>query len=298
MNNRIKKILLIPFNMLYKISPKIELSILYRLKCKSSLNWENPETYLEKLNWMKLYYRNELMPKCADKYLARLYIEDKGYGEFLPKLLWQGFNPDEIPFDELPDSFVIKSTTGSGNNIICKNKSKLDIKKTVGLMKKWLKEKYLPCYGEWHYEKIVPRIIIEEYISDGKNFVPVDYKLFCFNGLDGGDVGCVAVDLGRYIDHKRNIYDSDFNFLENVSFNFEQDKRADIKRPGMYEKMRKIAHELARPFPHVRVDFFVVGEKFYIGELTFFNGAGFDLITPHTYNKQMGSWIVLPIEEN
>ncbi|MBR2343770.1 MAG: glycosyltransferase [Clostridia bacterium] len=293
MNASLKKIILFPFNMLYRISPKAALSLLYRLKCKSKLNWDNPGTYLEKLNWMKLYYRNELMPICADKYLAREYIEDRGFGEYLPRLLWSGFDPAEIPFDTLPQSFVIKSTTGSGNNIICKDKTELNKEKTVKKLKGWLKEKYLPCYGEWHYEKIKPRIIIEEYISDGKNFVPVDYKLFCFNGLDGGDVGCIAVDLGRYVDHRRNIYDADFKYLNYVSFNFKRDEEANIECPETYLEMRRIAHELAKPFPHVRVDFFVIGKRFYIGELTFFNGAGFDMITPHEYNVQMGEWIDL-----
>jgi hypothetical protein len=124
--------------------------------------------------------------------------------------------------------------------------------------------------------------------------VPIDYKLFCFNGIDNGDVGCIAVDLGRYIDHKRNIYDGDFNFLKHVSFNFKIDEDADISRPTQYETMKLIAHDLAKPFPHVRVDFFVIGDRFYIGELTFFNGAGFDMITPHEYNVEMGSWIQLP----
>ena len=243
---------------------------------------------------MKLYYRNDLMPKCADKYLARSYIEEKGYGEYLPKLLWHGFDPEEIPFDVLPDAFVIKSTSGSGNNIICKDKSSLNRKKTIKQVKKWLKEKYLPCYGEWHYEKISPSIIVEEYITEGELFVPIDYKMFCFNGLEGGNVGCVAVDLGRYVDHRRNIYDSEFNYLNDVSFNFKHDNDTVVEKPLMYEQMKEIASTLAEPFPHVRVDFFVVGDRFYIGELTFFNGAGFDMITPHEFNAKMGDWILLP----
>ena len=294
MNIWLKKAILMPFNLLYRLNPKLELSLMYRLKCKSKLNWDAPKTYLEKLNWIKLYDRNEMMPVCADKFLARKYIEEQGYGEYLPKLLWEGTDPGKIPFDALPESFVIKSTSGSGNNIICRDKSQLDRTRTVRKLRRWLREKYLPCYGEWHYEQIQPRIIIEEYISDGKNPVPVDYKFFCFNGLDGGDVGCVAVDLGRYVEHKRNIYDREFRFLKDVSFNFPRDTRIDIQRPEKYDQMRQIAHTIARPFLHVRVDFFAFGDRFYIGELTFFNGAGYDMITPHEYNLQMGSWIELP----
>ena len=123
--------------------------------------------------------------------------------------------------------------------------------------------------------------------------VPVDYKLFCFNGLNGS-VGCVAVDLGRYVQHKRNIYDSDFCFLKNVSFGFKRENDAEVLCPPLFSEMKKIATALAQPFPHVRVDFFAIGEKIYIGELTFFNGAGFDMITPYEYNLQMGNWIILP----
>lgn len=293
MNKALKNFILFPFNLLYHISPKLTLKLLYRIKCKDKLNLKEPKSYLEKLNWLKLFYRNDLMPKCADKYLARDYIKDCGFEEYLPKIYWQGFSCDEIPYDDLPKEFVIKVTSGSGNNIICKNKEELNKKQVRKKLNKWLKEKYLPCYGEWHYGLVKPRIIVEEFLSDG-NFVPIDYKMFCFNNVDGQtDVGCIAVDTGRYVDHRRNIYDNEWNFLKNVSFDFKQDENMIIPRPSFYEEMRNIAKVLAQPFPHVRVDFFIVGSKFYLGELTFFNGGGFDMITPQDYNEKMGDWINL-----
>ena len=291
MNKTVKNFLLAPFNLLYKISPKVTLKVLFRIKCKSKLHLDNPVTYLEKMNWLKLNYRDDLMPKCADKYAAREYIESCGYSQYLPKIYWQGFSPDEIPFAELPNEFVIKVTSGSGNNIICKDKSTISQNEVKKNLSRWLKEKYLPCYGEWHYGKVKPRIIVEEFLSDG-NYVPVDYKLFCFNNVNGTtDVGCIAIDTGRYIDHCRNIYDNEWNFLKDVSFGFSRDETAIAPKPDFYEEMRQIARTLAKPFPHVRVDFFIVGDRFYIGELTFFNGAGFDNITPADYNKQLGEWI-------
>ena len=293
MKKEIKNLILFPFNVLYKMSPKMALKALFRLKCKRKLDLENPQSYNEKLNWLKLYYRSDLMPICADKYLARGYISDKGYGEYLPKLLWHGSNPEEIPFDELPDKFIIKTTSGSGNNIVCHDKSELNRADVCKKLRSMLKEKYLPCYGEWHYEKIKSQIIVEELLSDGKNVVPIDYKFFCFNNLNKGDVGCIAVDLGRYVDHRRNILDAEWNFDPNISFGFKRDLEAEVKKPEQYEKMKKIAKDLAEPFPHCRVDFFVIGEKFYIGELTFFNGAGFDVVSPYEYNLKMGSWIDL-----
>ncbi len=293
MDKNVKSLLLFPLNILYRVSPVLEIKFLYFLKMHEKINLECPRTYNEKLNWLKLYYRNDLMPKCADKYLARDYIEEKGYGKYLPNLYWHGEKPEEIPFDTLPDSFVIKSTSGSGNNIIVHNKAELDIPSTIKTIKKWMMEKYLIAYGEWHYEKIKPSIIVEELLSDGKNEVPADYKLFCFNSLMGG-VMCTAVDIDRFIGHRRLIYSEDWKYLADVDFGFDNAGEDLIPKPACYDKMCEIAKDLAQPFPHCRVDFFVINNKFYIGEITFFNGAGFDRVSPLEYNIKMGDALLLP----
>ena len=293
MDKNTKSLLLTPMNLLYRVSPVLEIKLLYFLKMHERLNLENPRTYNEKLNWLKLYYRNDLMPKCADKFLARDYITEKGYGAYLPKLYWHGEKPEDIPFDILPDGFVIKSTSGSGNNIIVHNKTELDIPSTIKTIRKWMKEKYLIAYGEWHYEKIKPSIIVEQLLSDGKNEVPADYKLFCFNGLKGG-VMCTAVDIDRFVGHRRLIYSEDWKYLADVDFGFDNAGKDLITKPVCYEKMCEIAKDLAQPFPHCRVDFFVIKDKFYIGEITFFNGAGFDRVSPRDYNVKMGDALLLP----
>ena len=296
MNKKLKNLILSPFNILYKLNPQADIKLLFRIKCRNKLNLSDPQTYNEKLNWLKLFYRNELMPLCADKFSARKYIEDCGYGDKLPALYWHGFSAEEIPFDSLPDSFVIKSTSGSGNNIIVHNKSELDIAATKKKVRKWLKEKYLIAYGEWHYQQIKPSIVIEELLSDGKNFVPADYKFFCFNNCNEGhgSVGCIAVDLNRYSGHKRLIFDSDWKYLSTVDFGFTNQSDEVPAKPEMYDEMCAVASKLAAPFPTCRIDFFVLNDKFYIGEITFFNGAGFDIISPHDYNLKLGSWITLP----
>ena len=198
--------------------------------------------------------------------------------------------------DSLPNSFVIKSTSGSGNNLIVHDKTKLDISSAKKEINKWLKEKYLLAYGEWHYQQIKPSIVIEELLSDGINFVPVDYKFFCFNGCDEakGSVGCIAVDLDRYSGHKRLVFDSEWNFLQDVKFGFCNKSEKEIPKPYMYSKMCGVANDLAKPFPTCRIDFFVLNDRFYVGEITFFNGAGFDNVTPIDYNLKMGNWINLP----
>ena len=291
MNNRLKNWVLIPFNVLYGVAPVFEMKLMYFIKHHEWLNLDNPETYNEKLNWLKLFYRDDLMPKCADKYSVRDYISSKGYGEYLPKLYWHGSKPEDIPFDSLPKSFVLKSTSGLGNNLIVKDKSKLNVKDTIRMARKWMKEKYLVAYGEWHYMKIKPSLIVEELLSDGVNEVPADYKLFCFNNYPGS-VLCTALDTDRFKGHRRDIYDRDWNLLD-VKFKFKRNGHPKQK-PSCYEQMCKVAEDLAKPFPHARIDFFVIGERFYIGEITFFNGAGFDLITPYEYNLKMGQAIKLP----
>lgn len=291
MKKELKSKLLLPFNVLSRVAPEMNTKLLFRMKCGYKLDLKHPTTYNEKLNWLKLYYRNDLMPRCADKYAARGYIEEAGFGQYLPKLFWHGTDVDKIPFEELPDRFVIKSTSGSGNNIIVKNKRLLDIVAIKKEISGWLKEKYLPAYGEWHYEHIKASIIVEEFLGDDANDVPADYKYFYLNG---GGVFCIAVDIDRFKGHKRLIYDREWNYLKDVDFGFDNGGKDIITKPAAHEQMCKIAELLSQPFPHCRVDFFVIKDRFYIGELTFFNGAGFDLISPMEYNKKMGNLLILP----
>ena len=220
MNRTLKNILLTPMNVLYRINPKLELKLMFYLKHGYRLNLNEPKTYNEKLNWMKLYYRNELMPICADKYTVRQYVKDCGCGEILNELYWQGFDAKDIPFDDLPKQFVIKVTHGSGNNIICKDKDKLNKKKTIRKLNRWLKQKYLPCYGEWFYGKVKPRIIIEKFLTEDGSEPPEDYKLYCFNNINGRhDVGIIAVHKGRFSGQRtKTIYDSQWKLKSEVIF--------------------------------------------------------------------------------
>lgn len=298
MEKRIKNLILFPFNVLYKINPVFEQKWMYRLKCGHSLDLKNPVTYSEKLNWLKLYDRNPLIPKCSDKYQAREYITDCGYGAHLPKLYWHGDRAEDIPFDTLPNAFVIKSTSGSGNNIIVRDKTTINKKQIVKTAKRWLKEKYLVAYGEWQYMAQTPSILIEEYLSDGIHPVPIDYKFFCFNGRADGSVGFIKVDLDRFVSHKRNLYNTEWELLPGF---YRANKSApDIvtPKPEKLEEMIEAATVLAKPFPHCRVDFYVIGSSWYIGELTFYNGAGYAKYETEALNIEIGSWIDLPKLKN
>lgn len=285
-----KNIILTPFNLLYKISPSLTLKILFRIKLGYSLNLSNPKTYNEKLQWIKLYDRNPLMTKCCDKFTVREYVSSKGLSGFLNELYWEGFNPEDIPFDDLPNKFVIKVTHGSTFNIICTDKTKLDVSKVVKKCKKWLKEDFLPCYGEWFYGVERPRIIVERYLEGDKGKPLFDYKFFCFNG----EPRLIYVDTWKNGNHSINAYDLNFNLLEGVELGYPNDINADIQPPDCLERMIQISRILAKDFNHVRVDLYYTEGKIYFGELTFTKGAGFGKIKPYEFDLEMGSWLNLP----
>lgn len=292
MDNLVKNIILTPFNILYKISPKLDLKILFRLKLGYKLNLKDPKTYNEKLQWIKLYDKNPLMTKCCDKYAVREYIEQKGYADLLNKLIWQGFNPEEIPFESLPNQFVLKVTHGSTFNIICTDKSKLDKEEVIRKCKKWLKAKFIPCYGEWFYGIEKPRIIVEEYLEGDNNQPLFDYKFFCFNGVPK----LLYVDTWKDGKHTINAYDMEFKLLEDVELGYPNDKETVVKIPDGFEEMKQIAAKLSEDFHHVRVDFYYTHGKIYFGELTFTKSAGFGKIKPIEFDRQMGDWLELPIK--
>lgn len=289
MKNSVKNIILTPLNLLYRINPKITLEILFYFKTGYSLNLKNPITYTEKLQWIKLFYKNDLLPKCVDKYEVRQYIRNLGCEDILTKLIWQGYNPNDIPFNDLPQKFVIKVTHGQGFNIICRDKEQINIPQTINKLNRWLKTKYLPCYGEWFYGVVKPRIIIEEYLDDNKNETPIDYKVYCFNGSPK----FVIVHLDRFKNHKSILYDIQWNAITNVSAKY-LNSNLSIEKPKELNQMLEYAKRLSGEFLHVRVDFYIVNSKIYFGELTFINGAGFNNFNPREFDIMVGSWIDLP----
>ena len=285
MNNTLKKKILAPMNFLYKVNPKLELSLMFWLKNGYKMNWNNPVTYNEKLQWIKLYDKHELMPICTDKYEVRKFVEKCGCKEILNDLLWEGFNANEIPFDKLPNQFVIKVTHGSGFNIICTNKNNLNRTKTIKKLNKWLKEKFIPCYGEWFYGIVKPRIIIEKFLSEDNATIPKDYKIMCFNG----EPRYIKVYTDRFINNKESIYDLNWRYLHECSNGVSKGKP--IKKPTNCEEMIEYSKKISKQFNHARVDFYIVDNKVYFGEITFTDGAGFDKITPYSFDVELGNWL-------
>ena len=289
-NNLTKNIILTPFNILYKINPRLELKILFRLKVGYKLNFNNPITINEKVQWIKLYDRNSLMPKCSDKYLVRKYIEEKGLKNILNDLLWEGFNPEDIPFSKLPNKFVIKATHGSTFNIICEDKSKLDRNLTIKKLKKWLKVKFIPCYGEWFYGLERPRIIVEKFIESKDSLK--DYKVYCFNGKPK----FISVFSERFSGQmKQEMYDLNWNNAGGKT-SFCPDPKSYTPKPKNLKQMIDCAKILSKDFNFVRVDFYNEENNLLFGELTFTMGAGFDKCSSYEFDKKLGSYLKLPIK--
>lgn len=289
MDNITKSALLAPLNALYRVSPRLTLEILFRAKLGYRLDLDNPRTYNEKLQWIKLYDRNPLMPVCCDKFAVRGYVEGRGLGSILNGLLWEGFDPAGIPFDDLPDRFVIKVTHGSTFNIICKDKGALDREDAVRKCRRWLRAKFLPCYGEWFYGVERPRVVVEEYLENPGQPCPIDYKVLVF----GGAAKLVFAYTGRGVDLRQDVYGTDWARRADLQGSYPP-SASGVERPECLDEMLRAAETLAAPFRHARVDFFVVSGRPVFGEITFTPAAGFGRFATPSLDALMGGWLPLP----
>lgn len=275
----------INYNIVRNLNPgnyKNYLKFAYRIRTGEKLNLEAPKKYTEKIQYAKLYLNSPIKTKLSDKYLVREWVEEKIGSSYLIPLLgvWEDFS--EIDFEELPNEFVLKTNHGSGTNIIVKDKSQFEYHKEKEKMDSWLKNNFAYAGLELHYKDIEPRIIAEEYITDSNGELN-DYKFLCFNG----EVYYCWIDVGRYTNHYRNVYDLDWKLQPWTQHKYENSPN-EIPKPENFDEMIKIAKKLAEGFSHVRVDLYNVDGKIYFGEMTFTNGAGYELIYPEKYNYHLG----------
>lgn len=263
---------------------------MYRVKLGKKLNLENPQTYNEKLQWMKLYYFNPLYTKLADKYSVRQYIADKIGEEYLIPLIGVYKNFDDIDFESLPDQFVMKCTHDSGGIVVCTDKSKLDIKETKRKIERCLKRNYYKNSREWVYRDIEPQIIIEKYMVDESGYELKDYKFFCFDGK--AKAMFMATDRGAAEETKFDFFDMEFKHLDFTNGHPNSDK--ELKKPDKFEEMIELAEKISEGFPHERVDLYNINGKLYFGEITFFHWSGFKPFKPEKWDRIFGDWFNLP----
>lgn len=271
-------------------SDKHYLKLKYKLIFNQRLNLDNPQTYNEKIQWLKLYDRKPEYTEMVDKYEAKKYVSNIIGGEYIiPTLgIWEKFK--DIEFEKLPSKFVLKATHTSGNVFICKDKEKIDYKKLKKQINKWIKRKYYYIHREWPYKNVKPRIIVEKYMEDKNVDNLKDYKLFCFHGK----VETILVCSNRRGNFKNtDFYDRQWNLMPFVRQNHINNPEG-IEKPKNLGEMLDIAEKLSKNIPFVRVDLYEINGKVYFGELTFYPSAGFEGFKPEKYDKILGDMLKLP----
>ena len=274
------------------VPDSVMLKLQYRIKLGRKLDLKAPKRFTEKLQWYKINYRNPLMHKCVDKYAVRKYVESKGLGDILVELYGHYKNISDVPFSKLPNSFVIKTTHGGGglNVVVVPDKSKIDTEELKEKLS--FSEDRVANNGggrEWAYYGLKTGIIVEQLLVNSENprAGVNDYKIFCYNG----HAKYIIVDVDRYIGHKRNFYDRDWNNLHITSDCPAADR--EIEKPENLEKMLEIAEKLSEGFPYVRVDLYDVDGKIYFGELTFYPWSGYVQFFPDSFDFEMGKEFIL-----
>jgi hypothetical protein len=260
----------------------------YKIRFGREINLKNATSYTEKLQWLKLFYRDPQMTVCADKFAVRDYLKQRGYEYLLNEIVGVYNSADEIDFDELPSKFVAKATHGSSWNLICKDKNKLNWRIWKRIMNSWLKLDLYVFGREWHYKEIKPRILIEKFIEHE----PLnDYKFMCING----EPKYMQINNDYNGRHYVDFYDINWSKVDFTYLNYSQSDHL-VEKPKQFDEMLRLAKELSRPFPFVRVDFYNFDDRIVFGELTFFPGGGMLPLVPveNNFDEIIGSQIKLP----
>ena len=268
-----KQLFLAIKNSLRFIPDKLYIKLLFFLHFHKSIDFENPRTFNEKIQLYKLFYKNDLMTLCADKLLVRDYVANKIGAQYLTKLYGVYDNCSVLEKAELPDEYVLKCTHDSQSVQISTNSSPLNKKIAYKNLNRALNRNWFWQGREWAYKNITPRIICEEYLTDGHSQFPKDYKFYCFNGR----VALIQVDIDRFnLNHEELLFDENWNSLGDWNSDAVIKESEDFK-PSCFDKLLQLSEILSSDFPHARIDWYVIDEKIYFGEITFYTGSGFDL---------------------
>lgn len=265
---------------------KIYRFIIKRLPAKLVLNIENLRGYKrllkknrieyfgEKIQWIKLYGNLETYKDLVDKYRVREYVEKKIGKKYLTEIIKVYSSTNEINFEELPDRFVLKLNTGSGYNIICKDKEKINRKKVIKQLNNWLKEDYFKIKKEPQYKNIEKKIICEKYMENKRGEL-LDYKLFCFNGK----AEFIEVDFDRFENHAMNFYDLKWNLMDLKKGKYPN-YSGKLEKPENLNEMIEVAEKLSEELPFARIDLYDVDNKIYFGEITLTPAGGLTPFIP------------------
>lgn len=273
------------------VPDSLYLKVLYRVIMGRKLNLKNPKEYNEKLQWLKLNDRKPEYSTMVDKYEVRGYIEDLLGDKYLIPCLGIYDSVDDIDIDALPDKFVLKCTHDSGSVEICKDKSSFDIEGARHRLSQAMKRNYYATYREWPYKSVKPRIIAEGYLEgDGGDLK--DYKVMCFNG----EAKIIEVHENRFVEgkvHTQTFYDREWGIVP-----LTQVETVTVDRPGerprQLDEILRLSELIAKDMYHARIDWYIEGDKIYFGEITFFDGSGFESFSTPEMERMLGDMINLP----
>lgn len=264
----------------------------FKKRFNKEINLNNPTTFQEKLQWLKLFYRSDVMPICSDKARLHEYLESKNLSYLSNEILGVFDDANDIEFDSLPNKFVAKANHGSGWNLICEDKNELNWNDCKKLMNSWLDLNLYVFGREWNYKNIEPKIVIEKYID----YKPLnDYKYMCFNGEP------LYIQLNNDYNgvHYVDFYEiENWKHLDCTYGPYIYSKNRIIEKPNKHDEMMRIARILSKDFPFVRVDFYNYEDEIIVGELTFFPGGGLWSLNNENsdvdYDLILGEKLVLP----
>ncbi len=262
----------------------------YKMATGEKLHLDAPVTFNEKIQWIKLYDKNPIYTDLVDKFKVRDFVKTRIGAEYLIPLLGKWDKVSDIDIDKLPECFVLKCNHDSGGIVICTDKNNFDWNAGKKKLKKHLKQNHFYLSREWAYKNVKPCIIAEKYMIDNDSQDLRDYKFFCFNGIPK----LIQVDFNRFIDHKRNLYTIDWEFID-LTIKCPNDPNADIPKPINLDEMIEIAKKLSHGFPEVRVDLYSINGKTYFGEMTLYHGGGYEKFTPEIFGRKMGDMIDLSL---
>lgn len=275
----------------YIKSDSLYLKIRYFCKFKKRLDLNNPQTYSEKLQWLKIHDRKPLYTTMVDKIEAKKYVASIIGEEYIIPTIAEYDSVEDIEWEKLPNQFVLKCTHDSGGIVVCKDKQTLDKNKAIKKLKACLKKTYYYENREWPYKDCKHRIICEQYMVDESGYELKDYKWFCFDG----NVKALFIATDRGNPNEETKFDFfDENFCHLPIKNGHPNASKEINKPIGFNKMKEFASILSTGFPHLRVDFYDINGKIYFGELTFFHWSGLMPFQPEEWDVKFGSWLKLP----
>lgn len=275
---------------LKKMSDEKFLKMIFKDVMGYPLNLENPQTYNEKLQWLKINDRKPIYTTMVDKYEVKKYIAERIGEEYvIPTIgVWERF--EDIDFDALPEQFVLKCTHDSGGLVICRDKSKLDKKAAEKKIKRCLKRNYFWSNREWPYKDVKPRIIAEPYMEDSVTHDLRDYKFFSFDG-ETKAMFIATERASQSEETKFDFFDMEYNHLPFT--NGHPNAEVLPQKPQNFDLMHALADKLSKGIPQIRIDFYEVNGTVYFGEMTFFHWSGLKPFKPAEWDNNFGNWIDL-----